>query len=198
MKAIFVVLIIGILLAGAYAVYAEEPSDCAPEQRTVQGNASSPCLWDYHLDEIASMRYVVVEQPEANTCYEALEFSPFNFERDYGPDLNLRVTVADVEGQPENDRWNDIFSVINDNKEAFAGSGDGQVLRVRHSGRYWSRSSNRRNAPLFYGLDTEIGATSKFAYSGSPTGGPFFKLYTIASNRPNGSGSRPRLTTSMP
>ena len=82
---------------GASVVQAEEPSDCEPDQRTVPGNASSPCLWDYHLDEITAMRYVV-EHSGNDTCHEALKFGPFNFARDFGANLYLLTAAARPDG----------------------------------------------------------------------------------------------------
>ena len=79
MKAVIAALFVGMLLAGASVIRAEEPVNCDPEDRTVKGNANSSCQWDYHLDDITTVRYVVLEHPGANICYEALEFSPFDF-----------------------------------------------------------------------------------------------------------------------
>ena len=187
MKAIFAALIVGILLAGASDVHAEEPADCAPKQRTVQGNASSPCLWDYHLDEITSMPYVVVEHPDTNTCYEALEFSPFNFERDFGPGVHLSSTRALPDGRPNGDRYQrgnvDAAPLDRDYDRHFIATGTEQVLLVRHAvpvrrGPYSEWSNERRISP-FYGLEAEVGTASKFIYDDSLFGsGPFFKLIT--------------------
>ena len=170
---------------GASVVQAEEPSDCEPDQRTVPGNASSPCLWDYHLDEITAMRYVVVEHSGNDTCYEALEFGPFNFARDFGANLYLLTAAARPDGQPDTESYYKTARIydsdLTNHWRHFVASGDGQALWVRHgvpvrSGPFGEWSNEARISP-FYGVDTSVGIVSKFIYHDWGAG-PFFKLIT--------------------
>ena len=60
------------VFTAANITFAERPEDCAPEDREIEGNTNSPCKWDYHLNEITSVRYSVAENTEGNTCHEVL------------------------------------------------------------------------------------------------------------------------------
>ena len=173
MKAVVVVLVALILLVGASAVHADDPENCDLEQRTIKGNANSPCQWDYHLDEIISMGYVVLEHPDNDTCYEALEFSPSNFDRDFGPNLDMISVGAQSDGQPSSS-WPLIGRIANADRRhgvdlIYVASGDGQALWVRHE----HNTINQQSA--YYGLATPIGTVSRFIPTGN-RGGPFFKL----------------------
>ena len=71
-----------ILLTAVFALAntasADRPEDCAPEDREILGNTTSPCKWDYRLNEITSVRYDVVEHTKGDSCYEVLAFGPYN------------------------------------------------------------------------------------------------------------------------
>ena len=67
-----------VVFTSAHIVFAERPDNCAPEDREIPGNTNSPCKWNYHLDEITSVRYGVAENTEGNTCHEVLVFSPYD------------------------------------------------------------------------------------------------------------------------
>ena len=75
-------------------VFAEQPEDCAPEDREMPGNTNSPCKWDYHFDEITSVRYDVVENAEGNTCHEVLVFSPYAAAWDLTPDAYIHLSMG--------------------------------------------------------------------------------------------------------
>ena len=106
------VLVALILLAGGLAwpgvSHAGQPLDCAAEDRVVPGNTNSDCKWDYGMDTITGVRFVVLEREGADACYGALEFHPYNFVEDLAPDgvprrdaAYLQATIADVlTGQP--------------------------------------------------------------------------------------------------
>ncbi len=91
-------LALALLLAvftAAHIAFAEQPEDCAPGDREIPGNTNSPCKWDYHFDEITSVRYGVTENTEGNTCHEVLLFSPY-----YGGwDVTLGASVQMWMGQ---------------------------------------------------------------------------------------------------
>ncbi len=73
----------GIFLAGSMAwsnlTHADQPLDCAPEDREVPGNTNSDCKWDYRLDDITGVRFVVLEREGSDACFGALEFYPYDF-----------------------------------------------------------------------------------------------------------------------
>ena len=77
-----------------HVVFAEQPEDCAPEDREIPGNTNSPCKWDYHFDEITSVRYDVVENAEGNTCHEVLVFSPYVAAWDLTPDAYIHLSMG--------------------------------------------------------------------------------------------------------
>ncbi len=68
------------LVASTPTILAELPVECAPGDREIEGNTNSPCKWNYHFDEITSVRYDVVENTDGNTCHEVLTFSPYDME----------------------------------------------------------------------------------------------------------------------
>ena len=82
------------VFAAAHIVLAERPDDCAPEDREIAGNTNSPCKWDYHFDEITSVRYDVTENTEGNTCHEVLVFSPYNGAWDVTLEAYARVSMG--------------------------------------------------------------------------------------------------------
>ena len=183
MRPVTIALFVSILMAaGLSAVHAEEPSDCEPDERTISGNASSPCQWDYHLGEVTTMRYVVMEHPGTDTCYEALEFSPFNFDRDFGPDLYLLASKVRPDGQPDISDYRPATGQIraSDPYRPFVADGNDEALWVRHSllNQFSSWSNRPREGP-YYGLDTSIGTVSKFAFKNRDNVDlPFIKLTT--------------------
>lgn len=65
-------------LIPANAAFAERPDDCAPEDREIPGNTSSPCKYDLGADRITTVEYSVMESIKANSCFEVLTFSPYN------------------------------------------------------------------------------------------------------------------------
>ena len=83
-------------MAGSIAwpslTHADEPSDCAPEDRVVSGNTNSDCKWDFRMDEVTGVRFVVLEREGANACYGALEFYPYDFE-DVAPGYGLALAL---------------------------------------------------------------------------------------------------------
>ena len=83
------------VFTAAHIVLAEQPEDCAPEDREILGNTNSPCKWDYHFDEIASVRCDVADNTEGNTCHEVLVFGPY----DSGLHLPLEASVTVWTGQ---------------------------------------------------------------------------------------------------
>ena len=83
------------VFTAAHIAFAEQPEDCAPEDREILGNTNSPCKWDYHFDEITSVSYGVAENTEGNTCHEVLVFSPYNG----GWDVTLGASVQMWMGQ---------------------------------------------------------------------------------------------------
>ena len=90
-------LALALLLAvftAAHIVLAEQPEDCAPEDREIAGNTNSPCKWDYRADTITSVRYDVVENAEGNTCHEVLVFSPYNGAWDVALEAYARVSMG--------------------------------------------------------------------------------------------------------
>ena len=101
-----VLMLAGIFLAASMAwlslAHADQPLDCAPEDRVVAGNTNSDCKWDFRFDDITGVRFVVLEREGADACYGALEFYPYEFE-DFGPSdgLDLIFTSTDTRtGQP--------------------------------------------------------------------------------------------------
>lgn len=78
----------------AHIAFAERPEDCAPEDREIPGNTNSPCRWDYHLNEIASVRYDVAENTEGNTCHEVLAFRPYDRTIYLPPEASVRVRLG--------------------------------------------------------------------------------------------------------
>ena len=180
--ALFVSILMATGLAGLSAVHAEEPPDCEPDERTISGNASSPCRWDYHLDAVTTMRYVVVEHPGTDTCYEALEFSPFNLDRDFGPALYLLASKVRPDGQPDISSYETGQIHVSDSYRPFVADGNDEALWVRHtnsSRRGFSSWSNHSRERPYYGLDTIIGTVSKFAFKDYyDVDLPFIKLIT--------------------
>ena len=90
-------LALALLLAvftAAHIVSAERPEDCAPEDREIPGNTNSPCKWDYHFDEITSVRYDVADNTEGNTCYEVLVFGPYDSGLHLPPEASVRVRMG--------------------------------------------------------------------------------------------------------
>ena len=86
-----------VIMAGSMGwfslTHADQPLDCAPEDRVVPGNTNSDCKWDFRMDEVTGVRFVVVEHKEANACYGALEFYPYDFE-DLAPGDGLVLAVS--------------------------------------------------------------------------------------------------------
>ena len=82
------------VFTAANITFAERPEDCAPEDREIEGNTNSPCKWDYHLNEITSVRYSVAENTEGNTCHEVLVFSPYDSSWDLAPDPYIHLSMG--------------------------------------------------------------------------------------------------------
>ena len=89
------------LFAAANTAIAEQPEDCAPEDREIQGNTNSPCKWNYRMDEITSVRYEVAENTEGNTCHEVLIFSPYNGTRYLPREASAQVWMGQKNNQGE-------------------------------------------------------------------------------------------------
>lgn len=104
MKKLLLALTIGLLLALTGLVHAEEPIDCAPEDRTIPGNTNSPCNTLLHLDKIETVEYVVMEAEGRDVCYEALTLRPYNFERDF-PEEGFEFTSAATATPGFGDSW---------------------------------------------------------------------------------------------
>ena len=89
-------ILVGIFIAGSMVwsgrTHADQPSDCLPEDRVVAGNTNSDCKWDFRMDEVTGVRFVVLEREGANACYGALEFYPYDFE-DLAPGGGLVLAV---------------------------------------------------------------------------------------------------------
>ena len=101
-----VTMLAGILLAGSMAwsslTHADQPSDCAPEDRVVAGNTNTDCKWDFRMDDITGVRFVVLERAGADACYGALEFYPYEF-YDLAPGGGLDLSFTKTSrrtGQP--------------------------------------------------------------------------------------------------
>ena len=101
-----ILMLVGIFIAGSMAwtsmTHADRPIDCTPEDRVVSGNTNTDCKWDFHMDEVIGVRFVVLEREGADGCYGALEFYPYDFE-DLAPggDLVLKVSKSlTITGQP--------------------------------------------------------------------------------------------------
>ena len=78
------------VFTAAHIAFAEQPEDCAPEDREILGNTNSPCKWDYHFDEITSVRYDVADNTEGNTCHEVLVFGPYDSALHLPPEASVR------------------------------------------------------------------------------------------------------------
>ena len=101
----------GIFLAGSMAwsslTHADQPLDCSPEDRVVAGNTNTDCKWDFRMDDITGVRFVVLEREGADACYGALEFYPYDFE-DLAPGGGLILAVSKSltsTGQPVVNRY---------------------------------------------------------------------------------------------
>ena len=81
--------LLGAVFAMASTASAERPEDCAPEDREIPGNTTSPCKWDYRLNEVTSVRYDVVENTDGNSCHEVLVFSPYNASLHWPEEIDL-------------------------------------------------------------------------------------------------------------
>ena len=93
-------ILVGIFIAGSMVwsgrTHADQPSDCLPEDRVVAGNTNSDCKWDFLMDEVTGVRFVVLEREGANACYGALEFYPYDFaDMTEGGGLRLDFTWTD-------------------------------------------------------------------------------------------------------
>ncbi len=109
MKKIGLVLALaGMLLAGSMAwsnlTHAGQPPDCAPEDRVVAGNTNTDCKWDYRMDDLTGVRFVVLEREGADACYGALEFYPYDV-GDLAPVNGLRLRFADMSGDGRSVEW---------------------------------------------------------------------------------------------
>ena len=102
-----------LMLAGMFLVvnmvpsrltHADQPLDCAPEDRVVAGNTNTDCKWDYRMDRITGVRFVVLEREGVDACYGALEFSPYNVE-DMAPVRDLDIRFEKTNGEWEQARW---------------------------------------------------------------------------------------------
>ena len=98
MKKIGIVLMLaGMFLAVSMAssrlTHADQPLDCVPEDRVVAGNTNTDCKWDYRMDDIAGVRFVILEREGADGCYGALEFYPYKFE-DLAPSGGLDLVFT--------------------------------------------------------------------------------------------------------
>ena len=107
MKKIGMALVLAVVfLCGSIAwsglTHADQPSDCAPEDRVVPGNTNSDCKWDLRMDEVTGVQFVVLEREGANACYGALEFYPYDFsDLTEGGGLRLDFTGTNSQtGQP--------------------------------------------------------------------------------------------------
>jgi len=90
-------------MAGSTSTYADQPLDCAPEDRVVAGNTNTDCKWDFRMDDITGVRFVVLEREGADACYGALEFYPYEFD-DLAPGGGLDLSFTKTSrrtGQPE-------------------------------------------------------------------------------------------------
>ena len=119
-----------VLLAGGLAwagvVHAGQPLDCAPEDREVAGNTNTDCKWDYGMDDVAGVRFVVLEREGANACYGALEFHPYNFE-DLAPSQDLSITLTATNsrtGQPPGTRQERVSVRYEPGESALRAVGD--------------------------------------------------------------------------
>ena len=106
-----ILMLVGIFIAGSMAwtsmTHADRPIDCTPEDRVVSGNTNTDCKWDFRMDEVTGVRFVVLEHEGADACYGALEFYPYDFE-DLAPggDLVLAVSKSPtITGQPVVSTW---------------------------------------------------------------------------------------------
>ena len=105
-KIVIALMLVGVFMVGSMAwsspIHAGQPSDCAPEDRVVSGNTNSDCKWDFRMDEVAGVRFVVLERTGADACYGALEFYPYDFaDMTEGGGLRLDFTWADKQtGRP--------------------------------------------------------------------------------------------------
>ena len=104
MKILIAILVLASLLASGVA-YADLPLDCDPEDRVIPGNTNSDCRWDYRLDEIQEVRFVVLEQDGMDACYGALAFHPYDI-KDIHPDTStLRMVYIAINGDWEHVEW---------------------------------------------------------------------------------------------
>ena len=101
-------MLVGIFLAVSIAstrvTHADQPLDCAPEDRVVAGNTNTDCKWDYRMDRVTDVRFVVLEREGVDACYGALEFSPYNVE-DMAPVRDLDIRFEKTNGEWEQARW---------------------------------------------------------------------------------------------
>ena len=109
MKKIGMVLMLaGMFLAVSMALsrltHADQPLDCAPEDRVVAGNTNTDCKWDYRMDDITGVRFVVLEREGADACYGALEFYPYDVE-DMVPVTQLDFKYEKMSGEWSMARW---------------------------------------------------------------------------------------------
>ena len=131
MKKIGIVLMLaGMFLAVSTAssrmIHADQPLDCAPEDRVVAGNTNTDCKWDYRMDDITGVRFVVNELEGADACYGALEFYPYDVK-----DIHVKVTVFRMKYEkPDGETMTSEWSRgSNDQPFPFA-SGDNSLLIV--------------------------------------------------------------------
>ena len=163
-------LTIALLLAvftAADIVLADRPENCALEDREIPGNTNSPCKWDYHLNEISSVRYEVVENTEGNTCHEALVFSPYNDTWDVPPDalrMNTRFRRASPLVLGKNDEKGEIKPVI------FSSSGGVGIGVVSNPGNSITfipgyRHFDNSHLTIFYSVNSNVPERSLWASS---------------------------------
>ena len=148
-KLIFLILIGVLTLAlGTFvSTSADAPIDCDPSDREIPGNTNSPCLWNYHLDEAASVEFVMVK--EYPICYGVFRFHGVNYTRDIAPGGGSGPPRVYPSRRNTSGRWNDrenySLSVI----DIYGVTGNDEYVSIRATDNYGVDST----VPDFYPLE---------------------------------------------
>ena len=161
---VLTIIVIALALGLSGITHAEEPLDCAPEDRSIPGNTNSPCSLLFHLEDITTVSYVVLEDTEVDACYEALEFRPYNFTRDFRGRLSFARNV-DWDGMPKwgASWWDGSIRATDDSSEYYA-TGSDEMMRVQYG--YASRS-NYVSGKQYYFVDSIVPVSSMIALTGT-------------------------------
>ena len=148
-------MLVSIFIVGSMAwsgqTHADQPSDCAPEDRVVAGNTNTDCKWDFRMDDFTGVRFVVLEREGANACYGALEFYPYEFD-DLAPSGGLDLSFTKTSrrtGQPGASSINDLTIDVHHERgnSTLRVIGDAYDLNTPVPERWWTGYFNTVTLP---------------------------------------------------